>query len=250
MKLYSELAEYYFSIQNVSRNINDDISLIRSLLHGKKNPSLLDLGCGSGEHLQLLNKYGIKCYGLDNSEEMINVARLKTSDKIEYIKGNISDFDFYQDFDIIISLFGSFNYLIEDSDIDSALWNTWRALKPDGVCLFELWNSYPIIEIQTKDIANVSTTQCDGTVIIRNRGFKLLNDPDKSVVEVNYRYEITNSFDTKTIYDMHNMRAFNKDEIVRFIENNGFKINNIYSDTVKQSFKINSNKFIITFSKN
>ena len=34
-----------------------------------------------------------------------------------------------------------------------------------------------------------------------------------------------------------------------FFKNNGFKVNNIYSDTVKQPFKINSNKFIITFSK-
>ncbi len=58
MKLYDELAEYYYAIENNHRNIRDDISLILSVMKDHHNPSLLDLGCGTGEHISELSRRG------------------------------------------------------------------------------------------------------------------------------------------------------------------------------------------------
>ena len=38
MKLYHELAEYYFAIENEHRDITNEIEFIRSLLHSKTAP--------------------------------------------------------------------------------------------------------------------------------------------------------------------------------------------------------------------
>ncbi|HON15751.1 MAG TPA: hypothetical protein PLA51_04660 [Spirochaetota bacterium] len=51
MKLYKELAEYYFAIESNHRNIVFDIQFINSYLSKYQNPSVLDIGCGTGEHL-------------------------------------------------------------------------------------------------------------------------------------------------------------------------------------------------------
>ena len=184
MKLYHELAEYYFSIESSHRNIKNDISLIRSLIRDRKSPSILDLGCGTGEHLNLLSRYGIKCIGIDNSEDMLKIARKRFRGNIEFIKMDITEFDYYDEFDVIISLFGSINYLIEDSKFHKALWNTWKALKPDGIGLFEIWNSIPIQNIKEKNISPISTTKYNDTFIERERGYHLISNIGKTIAEV------------------------------------------------------------------
>jgi SAM-dependent methyltransferase len=249
MILYHRLAEYYFAIEKAHRDIENDISLVRSYLHGIQSPSLLDLGCGTGEHLVQLSRFGVKCVGLDSSEDMLKIARQRSSSKIEYITGDLTDFDYYDDFDMIISLFGSLNYLLDDREIDTAMWNTWRALKQGGIGLFEIWSSYPIDEINSKDMDHVSTTSCGDLTIKRNRGFTRMDHPDKTVVEVNYRYEINSGSSTEFIEDRHVMRAFSKDEISRFMEENGLSILSIYSNNLKEPFKKYSNKMMIHFTK-
>jgi len=249
MKLYNELAEYYFSIENNHRDIDNDISLIRSLLHGEKNPSLLDLGCGTGEHLSRLSRYGIKCTGLDRSEEMLKHAMLRFPHKIDFIKCNITDFDYYNEFDIVISLFGSMDYLIEDSEVDRTLWNVWRALKPEGLALFEIWNSLPIEMIKNKKIDHVSTTLSEGVLIERERGFKRLNNYEKTIVQVDYSYKVTDPNESKIIEDRHIMRAFTKNEMTAYLSENGFIIQNIFANALKEPYQDYSNKMLILAKK-
>ena len=64
-------------------------------------------------------------------------------------------------------------------------------MKAGGIGVFEIWNSPPIRKIQGKgDRPGFNDQRIDGTVIRRERGFKLRDDASKSVVEVNYRYTI------------------------------------------------------------
>jgi SAM-dependent methyltransferase len=249
MKLYNELAEYYFSIDSVSRNISDEISLLRSLLSNIKNPVILDLGCGTGEHLNALSKYGIVCTGIDNSEEMLKVASLRFPGKIKFQHKDLVDFDYYNQFDLIYSLFGSFNYIIEDEDIDKIFWNTWRSLKNGGIALFEIWHTEPILKIRNKDLSLVSTTQYKDIIIERFRGFNTISNSNKTIVEVNYKYKITGSSVSKTVTDIHRMRTFSLGEISNFIKDNGFTIKKVYSSVIKEPLNENSNKMILLLEK-
>ena len=56
MKLYRQLAEYYFSIESNHRDISDDVEIISELLAGRTDPSLLDLGCGTGRNAALMRQ--------------------------------------------------------------------------------------------------------------------------------------------------------------------------------------------------
>lgn len=247
MKLYKELAEYYFSIENKHRNIFNDIDLIKSLIKKIDNPSLLDLGCGTGEHLYYLNKTGIKSIGIDSSYSMNRIAKLRFPDSAEFIREDMRDINFKDKFDIVISLFGSFDYLINDEDVDKVFYNTNRALKKDGICLFEIWNSYPIQKIKEKQLNKISVTKHENITIERERGFKLLNYPARTIVEVSYQYILLPQ--NKIVKDKHIMRAYTKDEIEKFIEKNGFKIIQLYANSQKEPYRETSNRIIIHFKK-
>lgn len=250
MKLYQDLAEYYFTIEKCHRDIYDDISLITELSSGKVNPTLLDLGCGTGEHLNELSKKGFICTGIDNSKNMLTFAKLRFPNAANYLLSDITSFDFFEDFDVIISLFGSFDYMIHDEDVDRVLWNTWRALKNNGFGLFEIWNAIPVREIKEKPLTIVSSVKYKNLTIERQRGFILTPDTNKTIAEVNYLYTISDGTTTQQVKDKHIMRAFFKEEIEEFLQNNGFKIINIYANSKKEPFSKTSNKLLIHFEKN
>jgi SAM-dependent methyltransferase len=245
MKLYHELAESYFAIEKNHRDIRRDVSCITALLRGRKHATLLDLGCGTGEHLALLEREGIRCTGVDISEDMIAVAG-KRYPNIEFVRTDMTDIEYDAAFNIVISLFGSFNYLINDADIESMLMKLRKALKTGGVGVFEIWNSQPILKIKEKGIGPVSMTSHNGELIKRERGFKLRNDPFKTVVEVNYQYTI-DGVGHKSIRDRHIMRTFISDEITRFLAGAGFTVKNIYANFLSEPYDENSSRMVVVF---
>jgi len=249
MKLYNELAEYYFSIESKHRDIRNDISFIRSYLTNSEQQSILDLGCGTGEHLEALRKFGFKVSGLDSSAEMLNIAKRRYPSGINFIHKDFGHFDFYNEFDSVICLFGSMDYLLNDKDVDTLFWNSWRAMKPGGFGIFEVWHSTPVKKIKNKPLTHISQTKHGNTIIERERGFDLINDAKRTIVKVNYLYKIHSKEESKTCNDIHVMRAFTLEEISAFIKSNGFIIKNVFASSSKDIFSENSNKILIVFRK-
>jgi len=249
MKLYHELAEYYFSIESSHRSFNDEISFIRSFLPANAVPSLLDLGCGTGEHLGRLTHYGVTCTGIDSSEDMLSFARMRFPTGIDFLSGSMTDIDYYDNFDLVMSLFGSFNYMIEDRQVDAALWNIRRAMKHNGTGILEIWNTVPLEKIGGKDLSRVSVTEYRGKKIERERGFKLLGGNGMNRVEVNYRYRISDSGGSRSFSDRHVMRTFMRAEIEGFMRENGLSLREIYSSYEKELLRENSSRMILVFEK-
>ena len=249
MKLYNELAEYYFKIESNHRDIRNDISLIRSYVKADDRKSVLDLGCGTGEHLEALRRFGYTVTGIDMSDEMLKIAKKRYPSGIRFINKNFSDFDFYNEFDSVICLFGSMDYLLHDKDVDTLFWNSWRALKTGGFGIFEVWHSIPVRKIKNKPLAHISRTKVGDTLIERERGFDLIEDPKRTIVKVNYVYKIHSTEESKTCNDVHIMRAFTLEEITSFIKSNGFSIINVFANSGRDIFNENSNKMVLIIEK-
>ncbi|MBN2079146.1 MAG: methyltransferase domain-containing protein [Spirochaetes bacterium] len=249
MKLYHDLAEYYFSIENNHRDISQDVAFILALPECRPGASLLDLGCGTGEHLDLLSRKGLRCTGIDDSDEMLAIARSRFPGAAEFIMQNMAEIDYENDFDLVISLFGSFNYIIHDADVEAMLSRIGRALKPGGGGVLEIWNAPPINRIREKEIGPVSTTLFEGSTIGRERGFAMRGDTDKTVVEVHYRYRIEGPEGLKTLRDRHVMRAFTPDEITRFIVAAGLSLSRVYANFLSEPYEENSNRMVVVFTK-
>ncbi len=100
---------------------------------------LLDLGCGTGEHIKYLkNKYTIT--GMDNSGEMLSIAKEKNPD-VPFIKANMLDFKFEIKFDVIICLFSAIGYLLSKGSLEKVIKNVNFHLRDGGVFIVEPWYS-------------------------------------------------------------------------------------------------------------
>lgn len=65
--------------------------LVSELLSPIRNERVLDLGCGSGNHLLLLNRLGLNISGLDPSPYMLDLARKRLGNRCELKKGKAED---------------------------------------------------------------------------------------------------------------------------------------------------------------
>jgi SAM-dependent methyltransferase len=99
--------------------------------------SLLDVGCGTGRHLEYL-KRDFRVEGLDLSPEMLAVARGRCPD-IPFHEGSLVDFSLAGRFDAVTCLFGSIGYARTLDGLHRAVGSMARHLTPGGVLVVEPW---------------------------------------------------------------------------------------------------------------
>lgn len=104
-----------------------------------------DLGCGTGKMSRAFAKRGIEVIGIDNSEEMLMVAREKAMDEeldILYLMQDMSEFELYGTVDLIYSACDSMNYLLEEEEVLSTLRWVNNYLEPEGLFIFDINTPY------------------------------------------------------------------------------------------------------------
>lgn len=122
-------------------SIEKTIEFIVSLGQGS-NLSILDLGCGPGLYAERLAEAGHHVTGVDFSETSIayasNQARTKNLD-IDYICKDYLTIDYQAMFDLVLLIYTDFGVLNPDGR-EMLLHNIHRALKPNGVFIFDVIN--------------------------------------------------------------------------------------------------------------
>ncbi|MGA4844413.1 class I SAM-dependent methyltransferase [Streptomyces sp. G45] len=100
--------------------------------------SLLDVGCGTGEHLVTLRRSFAHVEGVDLSEAMARVARGKLPGVAVHV-ADMRDLDLGRAFDAVISLSTAVAYLPSTGDLAVALRRMVGHLAPGGVLVVEPW---------------------------------------------------------------------------------------------------------------
>lgn len=104
---------------------------------------ILDLGCGTGNHSIPLGARGYQVVGSDQSEAMLERARLKLEEEpgaaVEFIQGDLRCLDLGRDFDAVLMMFAVLGYQKENIDLRQALQTARQHLLPGGLLLFDVW---------------------------------------------------------------------------------------------------------------
>lgn len=146
-RAYRRFAEVYDLLYHGFVDYEGDVSFLqrifRRYMH-RRPRSLLDLGCGTGNHALPFLRRGFEVTGLDESARMLAVARRKARAErlpLRLVQGDMRAFRLGRAFDVAVSMFGAFGYVLPDRDVLGCLRSVRRHLAPDGLFVFEYWQT-------------------------------------------------------------------------------------------------------------
>lgn len=144
-RTYDRFAKYYDIIYHDLVDYEGDCDYLEKLFRKflrRRPASILDLGCGTGNHAIILARRGYEITGLDLSESQLRVGHAKlrgTRLPVTLLRGDMRRFDLRRRFEAAIAMFGGFGYLLSNRDVLSHFRCVRRHLEPDGLYSFEFW---------------------------------------------------------------------------------------------------------------
>lgn len=108
--------------------------------HGVTDGIVLDLGCGTGTMTERLAGYGYDMIGVDNSEEMLELAMEKKRESgydILYLLQDMRGFELYGTVRAVVSVCDSVNYITEPDELEEVFRLVNNYLDPKGIFLFD-----------------------------------------------------------------------------------------------------------------
>jgi len=111
---------------------------------------VLDLGCGTGNMTELLSKAGFDMIGVDNAEEMLEIAMEKSEKSgqdILYLLQDMREFELYGTVKAVVSICDSINYITEEEDLLEVFRLVNNYLDPKGVFIFDFNTIYKYREV-------------------------------------------------------------------------------------------------------
>lgn len=154
MDIYKSLAKNYKFLQP-KEEILKQKSFFKEIIRRYSINICLDCACGTGWHLFMLNELGLKCYGSDISNEMLNIARDNLIGKnIILKKGDFKNLDkvWGIKFDMIICMSTSFSHMLADLNAIIALKSMYHQLRDNGILIIDNGISDKLIDSRPKFI--------------------------------------------------------------------------------------------------
>ena len=186
--------------------------------------TLLDIGCGTGNHALPLARRGYSVAGVDRSPAMLAQARAKAGDNCDFFEGDARDFELDAQFDAAIMMFAVLGYQLENDDVMLALKNARRHVKTGGIFCADFWHGPAVLNIGTSERMREIPT-ANGTTLRFSSGDLR---PEKHAVDVHFRlWELQNQRLTKQTNETHRVRFFFPLEIELYAHLCGWKLVNL-----------------------
>ena len=150
--------EAYTSFASVYDTFMDNVpyeewgEYIYSLLcrYGVRDEIVLDLGCGTGTMTEILAGYGYDMIGVDNSEDMLELAmekRIASGHDILYLLQDMREFELYGTVRAVVSVCDSVNYITEPEELAGVFRLVNNYLDPGGIFIFDFNTEYKYREV-------------------------------------------------------------------------------------------------------
>lgn len=235
MEAYTSFAEVYDQfMDNVP--YREWADFLQEILQkeGINDGLVLDLGCGTGSMTEELAGRGYDMIGVDNSEDMLEIAmekRQESGHDILYLLQDMQEFELYGTVRAVVSVCDSVNYVTEKEELEQVFRLVNNYLDPGGIFVFDFNTEYKYREV------------LGDRTIAENR-------EDSSFIWDNYYYEeehmneyeltlFIQETDQKEFYhkyqETHFQRAYTLEEIRELLEKSGLRFVAAYEDYTKKA---------------
>jgi len=247
-----QMLEYHLneSVDASSRNMNfieNSVKWIVSHFQVDENTEIADFGCGPGLYTTRLAERGAIVTGIDFSENSLMYAKRVASEKdlkINYVLTNYLNYETKNSFDLIIMIMCDFCALSPEQR-KRMLCQFYSLLKPNGSVLLDVYslNSFN----QKEESATYEMNQLDG-FWSREDYYCFINtfkyDKEKVILD---KYTIIEESRRRVVYNW--LQCYCKDSLRNEFEENGFKVEELYSDVAGKAFTQESTEIAIVAKK-
>jgi len=243
-----QMLEYHLneSIDASSRNksfIDRSEEWISSYFQVDKNTEIADFGCGPGLYTTRLAERGAIVTGIDFSENSLKYAKQVAAKKdliINYVLANYLDFETTNRFDLITMIMCDFCVLSPEQRI-KMLSKFKSLLKPGGSVLLDVYslNSFN----QREESVTYELNQLNGFWSAEDyycfvNTFKY--DVEKVILD---KYTIIEESRKRVVYNW--LQCYSEESLRNEFEENGFKVEALYSDVAGKAFRPESTEIAI-----
>ncbi|MGE0352163.1 MAG: class I SAM-dependent methyltransferase [Gemmatimonadales bacterium] len=139
--MFTRTADLYDLIYRQFKDYRAEARIVAGLIR-ELHPtgrSILDAGCGTGEHARfLVEDHGYTVDGFDVEPAFVEIAGRKVPSG-RFSVADMAAVDLGTRYDVVLSLFSSIGYLVTPERTTAALACFGRHLRPGGVVLVEPW---------------------------------------------------------------------------------------------------------------
>jgi ubiquinone/menaquinone biosynthesis C-methylase UbiE len=212
--VFTRSAQFYdaiYSFKDYRREVDTLCGLLKDKLGGK----LLDVACGTGQHLQYLRNH-FDCEGLDLDEHLLAIAREKVPG-LPLHQDDMTDFSLDQQFDVITCLFSSIGYAVTIDNLRAALACFADHLHRGGVAVVEPWFAPEQWDPQRYD-----------ALFIDHPDLKLarMSRPGKEgqISTIQFEYLISTRDGIERASEHHTLGLFTREQYLDAFERAGFQV--------------------------
>ena len=231
MSVFKDYSAYYDLIYK-DKDYVGEVDYIHSLIELSKptGKTLLDIGCGTGKHAELLLKKGYSVHGFDFSADMISIANKLVNDgnksQLGFSQGDARSFNFDKQFDIITSLFHVTSYITDNEGLEKYFDAVNRHLKPGGIFIFDFWYGPGVLtDRPATRLKEMTNDKLDITRFAYPKMYA-----NRNVVDVNYKLIIKDKRDSAfhEVLEVHPMRYFFLPELQLLTGKPGLEITHFF----------------------
>lgn len=205
--------KWYLYIENIFKRFH------------KAPKNVLEMACGTGNLSYYLAEagYGLTCFDLSNDMLSIAYNKLLNFNNVEIINQNMIDFNINKEFDAIISICDSINYILYEKDLLNTFINVRKHLSKGGIFIFDINSHYKLRHIIGN---NTFIEDREDIYYIWQNYF----DDIENITEFNITF-FTKDKDGKYIRfdEEHLEKAYYIEEIIELLDAAGFNNTYIYN---------------------
>ena len=189
-------------------------------------PTILDIGCGTGTLPILLAKQNYTISGVDLSEEMLSVAMAKAEQErvqIPFYQQNMMELEGFNQLDCITIFCDSLNYLHSEDQVLRTFEKVHESLTDQGIFLFDVHSPYKIEEIfgeetffiDDEELSLVwSCTQGEQPLSVEHDLVFFMKEENRDSYERFEEYHIQRTFPIETYRDLLDQAGFDIKEMI------------------------------------
>lgn len=200
---------------------------------------VLELGCGTGKLMTLLGKAGFDMIGVDNSVEMLQIAREKTSQDFLYLLQDMREFELYGTVKAVISVCDSVNYITKKEELKKVFQLVNNYLDPEGLFIFDFNTEYKYRELIGETV--IAEDREDVSFIWFNE-----YDEESHLNDIDLKVFVQEEGDIyRKFQEEHIQRGYTLDEIKQLLEESGLIFLEAYEEYTTQAPQPDSGRIVV-----